>query len=530
MDQTVSPAARAPEISAGYELLDQITRQLNLGNSLEEVFDLIYTQLRPHVPYNRIAVALLDEKGERLSILVARSDDKMILGKGYSGVLAGSSLEPLFREGRVRVINDLQDYLRRKPESESTRLIVKEGMRSSLTLPLLVEGKPIGVMFFSSREKEAYRPEHEALLRGIANHVAVAVERSRLIDALREKTEYMESVLNGSAEAIIVESPDGRVTSWNEGARRIYGYDPEEVIGRPLEMLVPEDLIRGGELGRLRERVQREGFVKDYETERLTEDGRRITVSVTSTAMRNRQGRVIGRSIMHRDVTQLKKLQQDLINTQSLAAVGELAATVAHEIKNPLAGISGAIQVFADGMAAKDPRREVIGEILDQIRRLDNTVRDLLTFARPAAPSLHELAVEDSLRRAWTLLSQQPGAERIRFSIEGADGLRAPLDPHLMHQVWLNLFQNAVEAMPKGGELLVRVSRDGNLRVEVRDAGTGIETSNLPKVFRPFYSTKTRGTGLGLAITQKIVEAHGGRIWVESEPKKGTSFFVEIPR
>jgi signal transduction histidine kinase len=239
---------------------------------------------------------------------------------------------------------------------------------------------------------------------------------------------------------------------------------------------------------------------------------------------------VIGRSIIQRDVTQLKKLQQDLINTQSLAAVGELAATVAHEIKNPLAGISGAIQVFAGGMAPDDPRREVIGEILDQIRRLDDTVRDLLSYARPAAPSLQEVDLEDALRRAWSILSAQPAAERIRFVLEGAEGVRVSLDTHLMHQVWLNLFQNAVEAMPRGGDLTVRVARNGAVRVEVRDTGIGIEPSALPKVFRPFYSTKTRGTGLGLAITQKILDAHGGRIWVESVPKQGTSFFVEIPQ
>ena len=532
MDQP-SPLSTSPGaavLPGGYRLLNDITRQLNLGNSLEEVFALIYDQLRDYVPYNRIAIALTDGKNQKLSILVAKSDRKMVLGKGYAGAIAGSSLEPLLREGRTRIINDLEGYLEKKPSSESTRLIVKEGMRSSLTLPLLVDGKPIGVMFFSCCSRDVYRPEHEAFLRGIVDHVAVAVERTRLLDALREKTEYMESVLNGSAEAIIVESPDGRIRTWNEGARRIYGYQPEEAIGRSLEMLAPEELRRSGELTRARSRVLSEGFIKDWETVQQTKDGRRITVNQTSTLLRSPQGRVIGRSIIQRDVTELKKLQQDLINTQSLAAVGELAATVAHEIKNPLAGISGAIQVFADGMPAKDSRREIIGEILDQIRRLDNTVRDLLSFARPATPSPQEVDLEETLRRAWAILSRQPGGERIRFAIEGADGLRAVLDAPLMHQVWINLFQNAVEAMPRGGELRVRVSRGGPLRVEVRDSGVGIDPSGLPRIFRPFYSTKTRGTGLGLAITQKIVEAHGGQIRVESDPGKGTSFFVEIPQ
>ena len=132
-------------------LLRDLTQSLNLGNSLEEVFNLVYERLQPFVPYHRIAVATTDDRRERLSIVTARSDGKLVLGKGYSGLIAGSTLEPLIREGRTRIINDLQDYLRRNPQSDSTRLIVKEGMQSSLTLPLLVAGRPTGVMFFSTR-------------------------------------------------------------------------------------------------------------------------------------------------------------------------------------------------------------------------------------------------------------------------------------------------------------------------------------------------------------------------------------------
>ncbi len=524
------PAAGPWVLRGGYQLLNEITRELNLGATLEEIFSHLYERLRDYVPYHRIAIALLDGKRENLSILAGRSDDRMLLSKGYTDAIEGTSLEPLLREGRTRILNDLEEHLRRNPGSEATRLIVKEGMRSSLTLPLLVDGKPIGVMFFSSRDRDVYTPAHEEFLRGIVDHVAVAVERTSLLDALREKTEYVESILNGSAEAIIVESSDGRIRTWNEGARRIYGYGPEEAIGRPLEMLLPEDLARSGAMDSVRDRVRAEGFVKDDEGVHLTRDGRRIWVSQTSTLLRDREGKAIGRSIVQRDVTQLRKLQEDLVHTRSLAAVGELAATVAHEIKNPLAGISGAIQVLADAMPPDDPRREVIRQIIDQIRRLDNTVRDLLSFARPATPSLRDVDLEEGLRRAWALLASQPGAARVRFSIEGAEGIRARWDPQLMHQVWLNLFQNALEAMPQGGTLRARASRGSDLRIEVRDTGGGIDGPVLEKMFRPFFSTKTRGTGLGLAISRRIVEAHGGWIRVESAPGRGTSFFVEIPQ
>jgi PAS domain S-box-containing protein len=531
MTPPAADATRPPvEKEARLRLLNDLTASLNLGRSVEEIFDLVYSRLQPLVPYHRMAIAVTDEKRQKLAIIAVRSDGKMVLGKGYAGEIAGSSLAPLLREGRVRILNDLQDYLQRKPQSESTRLIVREGMRSSLTLPLVVQGEPVGVMFFSNRAAQAYRPEHEEILRAIVGHVAIAVERTRLLDTLRERTEYLESLLQNSADAIIVEDREGRIRTWNEGARRMYGFAAEEIVGGPLERLVPRDLLDSGELDRLRARVEAEAFVKDYETARLTRDGRRIAVNLTSTLMRSRQGRIVGRSIIERDVTHVKRLQQELINSQSLAAVGELAATVAHEIKNPLAGISGAIQVLREAIPAESGRREIVTEILAQIARLDNTVRDLLTYSRPATPVRQEVELGEMLVRPWALLSQQDGAGQVRFTVEGAEGIRVPVDPSLFQQVWLNLYQNAVEAMPKGGELSVRVRGAGPVEVEVRDSGSGIEAGHLAKMFRPFFSTKTRGTGLGLAITKKIVEAHGGSIRVESEPKKGTSVRVEIPR
>lgn len=520
----------SPQDLANLNLLNEITQSINRGTSLEEVFDLVYERLHEYVPYNRIAIALTDETKERLTITAVRSDGKMVLHRGYSGALAGSSLEPLIREGKTRRIDDLQEYLARKPSSESTRLIVKEGMRSSLTLPLLVGGDPIGVMFFSSREPAAYRPHHEEFLRSIVGHVAIAVERSRLMDTLREKSDYLENILQNSADAIVVVDAQNRIRTWNEGARRIFGYEASEVLGQDYVMFIPPEDRSKGEPTRIKDLVEREGYLRDYECVRLTRDGRRLTLSVTSTLLRDKTGRLLGRSSIVRDVTHLKKLHEELVRSQSLAAVGELAATVAHEIKNPLAGISGAIQVLGDAIPADDSRRPVVREILDQIRRLDNTVRDLLTFARPATPVRQEVDLAQSLSRAWSLLAQEPAAAQVAWTLEAAEGAKVHADPQLLHQVWLNLFTNALDAMPRGGKLAARVTEGSPLRIEVRDTGHGIPPENLDKIFKPFFSTKTRGTGLGLAITRKIVEAHGGGIRAESAPRRGTCMIVELPR
>lgn len=517
-------------IDAQVHLLQEITWKINQGSSLEETFDLIYERLIDFVPYNRIAVALVDETQERLFILAAKADGKLVLGKGYSGVIAGSSLEPLMREGRIRIINDLQEYLENKPTSDSTRLIVREGMKSSLTLPLLIAGKPVGVMFFSSRSAGVYKPEHEEFLQNIAGHMSIAVERSRLIDELRERKEFLENLLHNSQDAIVVLDSQNRVKGWNEGARRIYGYTSEEVVGKSMDLLLPPEQRGIHDADRVKPEDPREGLAPIQECERMTRDGRRITVQITSSLLTDKKGKAVGRASIARDVTELKQIQQELVRTQSLAVVGELAATVAHEIKNPLAGISGAIQVLGDAMPKNDRRREVVGEILDQVKRLDRTVRDLLNFAKPITPELQEIDLVDSISGAWKVLAPQVSPGTIQFTLEGDPAVRVPGDPQLLRQVWVNLLQNSIEAMPQGGELRALVTTGPSPRVEIRDTGNGIDPAGVEKIWRPFFTTKTRGTGLGLPIVKKIVEAHRGRIWCESEPKKRTSFFVEIPK
>jgi formate hydrogenlyase transcriptional activator len=173
------------------QVVEQLLEQLNMGRSLEELLESIYANLADFVPYNRIAVALLDEEQWRLYLIACRSDGDVSLPVGYTANLEGSTLEQLLAMGQPRIINDLVAYLAAKPESTSTAFIVKEGMRSSLTLPLLADGKPIGVVFFSSREPDVYTEEHASLLRSLAGHIAISVEKARLIAALQQRNEEL---------------------------------------------------------------------------------------------------------------------------------------------------------------------------------------------------------------------------------------------------------------------------------------------------------------------------------------------------
>ncbi len=242
-----------------------------------------------------------------------------------------------------------------------------------------------------------------------------------------------------------------------------------------------------------------------------------------------------------------------------LATVGEMAAGIAHEIKNPLTGIAGVIQIIGRDLAEDDPRRMIIREVLDQIDRLDKAVKNLLSFARPPEPKLTKVDVNALLDKITSFLSPQLNKNMVGLRKQFAGAVpEISGDPELLQQVFLNIILNAVQAMKEGGEVTVKTTHevvpsyvlhrmgpadnggfsresaeqgreDEVVAVSISDTGKGIEKEVLAKIFNPFFTTRQQGTGLGLSITQKIVEQHGGGITVDSLPGVGTTFKIMFP-
>jgi signal transduction histidine kinase len=220
-----------------------------------------------------------------------------------------------------------------------------------------------------------------------------------------------------------------------------------------------------------------------------------------------------------------------------LASIGEMAAGLAHEIKNPLAGIAGVIQVLKRDMPEGDQQRVVLDEVLLQVERMDKTVRNLLSFARPPEPRMTLVDINELIGRLLDFLAPQFAKNSIRTDRKLAAGLPwLVLDPDLMQQAFLNIALNAIKAMPNGGTFIVETrteqptpERAGSVRIILSDSGEGISEENLSRIFSPFFTTRQQGTGLGLSITQRIVEQHGGEISVESPPDSGASFTISLP-
>lgn len=220
-----------------------------------------------------------------------------------------------------------------------------------------------------------------------------------------------------------------------------------------------------------------------------------------------------------------------------LASIGEMAAGIAHEIKNPLTGIASAITIINDDFSTSDPRKEILGEVLEQVKRMDKTVNDLLFFGRPTDPEPVCTDINTVLRKTLIFASQHRGSKG--GVIEKVLDLQKNLppvyvDPKQIQQVFLNLILNAIQAMQSGGILtikstLIHEESQHWVTVSISDTGQGIPAQILGKIFTPFFTTKAQGTGLGLAICHKLVEQQGGTIRVESEDGKGTDFYIELP-
>jgi signal transduction histidine kinase len=223
-------------------------------------------------------------------------------------------------------------------------------------------------------------------------------------------------------------------------------------------------------------------------------------------------------------------MEERLTRAEHLAHLGQLAASLAHAIKNPLAGISGAIQIIRGSLPPASPHRNIIDEMLAQIDRLDATVKDLLVYARPRQPARISVDINELVARVLNVLREEPALRRIRVRhIRENELPRIQADERHLEQVIMNLLLNAADASSEGGRVTITTRYDGCIHLEIVDNGIGMTPEVLSRAFEPFHTTKTKGTGLGLSICKQIVDAHGGRIHIRSKRHAGTIVTVELP-
>jgi two-component system sensor histidine kinase PilS (NtrC family) len=343
-----------------------------------------------------------------------------------------------------------------------------------------------------------------------------------------------EDIVQSVASGLLTFDRRGTVTSANRTAEALCGRREVELRGTRWEALFPGAPsyasvwtgLEGGGTRRAR---------SDTELVRL--DGSRIPVGMSLSFLRRGRGAICS----FQDLTEIRRMEEQVRQADRLAAIGRLAAGLAHEIRNPIGSIRGSVEVLRESLDPQGDDRRLMDIVLRESDRLDAIIRDFLQFSRP--PHLVRVPTDVSAMLDEILLmlgnhgriqgADTPPVQISRDSSESA--VKAEVDPSQMRQALWNLCLNAVEAMPQGGELRVGVrtvtAEPGRslLEITVEDTGVGIAAAELTQVFEPFFTTKPQGTGLGLAIAHRIVEDHGGEIHVQSEPWRGTRFTISIP-
>jgi PAS domain S-box-containing protein len=352
-------------------------------------------------------------------------------------------------------------------------------------------------------------------------------------------TREMAAIVECSSDAIYTTRPDGTITSWNRAAEHLYGYTAEEAVGSKVAQLAPPE--RRDELERNQKILDRGGHVPSYRTERMRKDGTRCPVLLSVSSLRNGRGKIVGASAIARDITAEKQSEEAIRRSEKLATTGRLAASIAHEINNPLEALANLLY-----LARHDPNHA--GDYLtlaeQEVGRVAKLAQQTLGFVRDnsSPASMDPAAIMDEILQLYSrkLASRQIHVTRRYRSTGPISGFSGEL-----RQLLANLVMNAMDAMTDGGSLQVRVAagRDwpsgrAGVRITVADTGSGIPRDRLRQIFEPFYTTKKdTGTGLGLWVSRGIVQKHGGSIRVRSRADgrttartTGTVFSIFLPQ
>lgn len=475
----------------------------------------------------------------------------------------------VFQRGEERGVVGLVGAQRKPLIIADTRkdrrwISLEKSVRSAMLVPILHDETLLGVTVFLSPQLNFFDKTTLGSVMAISNTLGLSIRKALLGRKVLHSEARYRSILEGSADAIVMASPDGRITDWNRGASLIFGYPPSAMIGQSLISLIPEG--HQGLFAELLTAVRREAPQGEPEARTMSAADRVLEMEII-----NRQGELVtlfcrlvpsfvegalqALALIMTDVSEiraaehqlrrysdhledlveertraLEEAQQELVLKEKMAVIGELAGGVGHELRNPLASISNAIYLLRHYLS--DPPEqvrsnlEIIAEELREAEAIISEFQDLTAIGRTQridsqVAEIVAAAVEGVIVPAGITLIQQvdPQIDLIK------------VDPDQVRRVLVNLIDNAVHAMPEGGQIRVGASqREREIIIEVQDTGVGIPGSNLERIFDPLFSTRSKGMGLGLSISKAYLEVNQGMISVQSEEGSGSTFRLIFPK
>jgi PAS domain S-box-containing protein len=347
--------------------------------------------------------------------------------------------------------------------------------------------------------------------------------------ALRASQERMRTILETAPDAIIIIDMSGRIESANQAATELFGREGRFTGEDAIALIAPESHARWEEtLERARLRTSGTAGSIEAEMSGLLPDGLQIPihVSVSTTALEG----VAYFTCAMRDISSLKAMQEKVARNQHLARIGEMGATVAHEIRNPLAGMKGALQIMASGTLSEEERAAVLKEVQTLIDRISGTVEQLLRYAKPIKPRLESVMLHSMLESVCAGAAISP-PEGTRIQVECTPAICVQADARLLRQVLENIWANACQAVRPQGRITWYVfETPGAVVIELSNDGPPVLDEDLPHLFEPFFTTRVEGSGLGLAVSQRIIEAHDGTMYIENRGDLGVTVVVRLPQ
>jgi two-component system NtrC family sensor kinase len=512
--------------------LIEFARELGATTDLDSMLESVADRLTRTLGARHVAVFVWDETEEAFQLAIAanrngRQIDNVPYGLDLSFLSPQPAKPYLFFE-RTRTLLDVVSH----EWPAGVRRSIAE-LELTYYLPCTARGRTNAYLGVSRTESGDFLSSEDVeLLVTLSGYVGIAIENALLYQTLARKAdeyerlkEYSENIVESINVGILATDLDDHVESWNSQIEKLTGIARSQAIGRPLRELLPVSLCDQIELwtGESGVHTLHKFFLREREA----------TLNIAIAPLFSRDAQRIGRLVIFDDVTDREELERRLVQADKLSSIGLLAAGVAHEVNTPLAVISTYAQMLAKQISGDPQKAPLLEKIARQTFRASEIVNSLLNFSRTSPTELTLLDLNKTVRETLTLVEHQLKSAGIKVDAALSETLpRMRGNAGKLQQVFLNLFLNARDAMEAGGHLAIATSsRDGSVRVTVRDSGAGIAPENLARVFDPFFTTKgaRKGTGLGLSVSYGIVREHGGDIEVESEPGKGACFLLVFP-
>ena len=390
--------------------------------------------------------------------------------------------------------------------------------------------------------KEEFTAQNEKLAE--ANKKLVELSQKNIT-----ATEFLNGILNSISAGVIAVDQNGYITHFNPAASLILGIPPSEPLGRHYRDIIPPgeplnaNALRAAETGRKIDSVEKTiGF----------SDNSKLRLSVSTAILKDNEGRQIGAAEVFQDLTKIKKMENEIARLNTLAALGEMAATIAHEVRNPIAGIGGFAALLNRDIEDDDPKKGLIEKIIKGVNNLNVTIDTLLNYTRFEEIQKdyieYTIFLKDTIEQFKVDNHEYLTDVNINLQISVPDSKNQTIlniDQMLFRQIFFNLFKNAIEASDYKGDITIHVDKlsrqkalelyadrimlgidETIVETKITDSGSGIDKEHMDKIFSPFFTTKAEGNGLGLAVAWKIVKTHGGDMMVENEDGHGAAFTI----